>query len=87
MSSATLSESGFLDKLKVKIVAPDSSTIASSNSIIDYVLISLCLIGCVKSLLVDSAVSWGPHFGLDLTLHTRPLKSRVESFVSLRPFL
>ena len=87
MSSATLSESGFLDKLKVEIVAPDSSTIASSNSVIDYVLISLCLIGCIKSLLVDSAVSWGHILGLISLCTTDPWKSRVESFVSLRPFL
>ena len=79
IDSNTLAESGFLDKLHVQVLAPDSSTIASSHSIIDYVLISRSIFGIVKSFKIDSAVAFAPHFGLDLICHTRPLevKGRV----------
>ena len=74
IDSKTLAESGFLDKLNVQVLAPDSSTIASSDSIIDYVLISRSISGIVKSLKIDSAVAFAPHFGRDLVCHTRPLE-------------
>ena len=48
IESKTLAESGFLDKLHVQVLAPDSSTIASSDSIIEYVLTSRSFLALSK---------------------------------------
>ena len=74
MDRKTFAESCFSGKMNVQVLAPDTSTIASANSIIDFILISRVILGIVKSLKIDSAVAFAPHFGLELVSHTRPLE-------------
>ena len=75
MTKEVLEASGWPKFLNAMVRLPDGASTTlkrTANRIIDYILVSCDICAIVKSLKINLDAPFPDHFGLDLTLHSKP---------------
>ncbi len=75
----------WLRRNKAVVVCPSNVTYTckavSGGSFIDYFVVSETILSSVIDCVADVSVPWGPHFGLRLTLRSRPTEVQARRLV------
>lgn len=85
-SPTELEEAEWLDQLDAKVIRPDASLTChqGGGSLIDYGILSRCLIPYIEQFVAVAEVPWGPHDGLRLRINRNPRAVMVRSIVRPR---
>ena len=83
---ATLRAESWLDRLRAQVIVPDTAITChqGGGSMIDYGICLECLVLYIKKFTAVTAVPWGPHDWLRLTLRKSPREVMVRTFARPR---
>ena len=75
MDKDELVKSGWPQFMNCELMMPSDATTTlrnTSDRVIDYVLMSRCIVGMLKSIFIDLTIPTTPHFSLAITLYRKP---------------